>query len=127
MAGGGVAELTARSAVLASAALLASCGQAAEPANKAAVARAAEPATPEAAAQRLVRQRLGGDDLRFEESHAFAHDGATVVCGSYSQPGRAHQRFVAVTGVDLWLEPEMAPGQMDRAFAEFCRDGAANA
>jgi hypothetical protein len=122
-----VAELTGRSAVLASAALLASCGQAAEPANKAAVARAAEPATPEAAAQRLVRQRLGGDDLRFEESRAFAHDGATVVCGSYSQPGRAHQRFVAVTGVDLWLEPEMAPGQMDRAFAEFCRDGAANA
>jgi hypothetical protein len=122
-----VAEPIARSAVLVSAALLASCGQAAEPANKAAAVKAPEPATPEALAQRLVRQRLGGEDVRFEDARAFAHDGATVVCGTYSQPGRAHQRFVAVSGVDLWLEPDMAPGQMDRAFAEFCRDGSANA
>jgi hypothetical protein len=123
----GVAEAIARSAVLVCAALLASCGQAAVPANKAAVVSAPEPATPEAVAQRLIRQRLGGGDVRFEDAHAFAHDGATVVCGSYSQPGHAHQRFVAVTGVDLWLEPDMAPGQMDRAFTEFCRNGAANA
>jgi hypothetical protein len=122
-----VAEAIARSAAFASAVLLASCGQAAEPANKTAAVKAPEPATPEALAQRLVRQRLGGGDVRFEDARAFAHDGATVVCGTYSQPGRAHQRFVAVSGVDLWLEPEMAPGQMDRAFAEFCRDGAANA
>lgn len=122
-----MADPIARSAVLASAALLASCGQAAEPANKAIAANAPEPATPEALAQRLVRQRLGGAEVRFEDARAFSHDGATVVCGRYSQPGRAHQRFVAVSGVDLWLEPEMAPGQMDRAFAEYCRDGAANA
>jgi hypothetical protein len=116
-----------RSAVLASAALLAGCGDAQAPANKAAAAKAPEPAGPEQAAERLVRQRLGTSEIRFGEARAYRSGGATVVCGTYSEPGRPHQRFVAVDEVDVWLEPDMAPGQMDRAFAEFCRDGAANA
>ncbi|HEX8364446.1 MAG TPA: hypothetical protein VF603_04075 [Allosphingosinicella sp.] len=110
-------------------ALLSGCGQGAVPGNAAAAADAAAPAPerPERAAERLVRQRIGGGALRFEESRAYRHGDVAVVCGAYAQPGRAHQRFVAVSDVDVWLEPEMAPGQMDRAFAEYCRDGAANA
>jgi hypothetical protein len=65
--------------------------------------------------------------VRFESARAYRSGGVAVVCGAYSQPGRPNQRFVAVSDVDVWLEPDMAPGQMDRAFAEFCRDGAANA
>jgi hypothetical protein len=108
-------------------ALLTGCGQAAAPGNGAAAANAPAAGSAETAAERLVRQRVGAGELRFEESRAYRHGDVAVVCGSYAQPGRPHQRFVAVSGVDVWLEPEMAPGQMDRAFAEYCRDGAANA
>jgi hypothetical protein len=124
-----MAELAIRTAVLAFAALLAGCGEAAAPGNAAAPAgaKAPEPATPEALAQRLIRQRLRSDEVRFEGARAYRSGAATVVCGTYAEPGRPLQRFVAVGDVDVWLEPDMAPGQMDRAFAEFCRDGAANA
>ena len=123
-----MADRIGTAVMLGSAALLGGCGHAAAPGNDAAAAKAPAPASgPEAAAQRLVRQRLRGGDVRFEESHAYAHGTASVVCGAYSQPGRPHQRFVAVSGVDVWIEGEMAPGQMDRAVAEFCRDAAANA
>ena len=115
-----------RTAMLGSAALLASCGDAAAP-DDAAAAKASPPAGPEAAAERLVRRRLGGGSVRLEEARAYRNGAIAVVCGSYSQPGQPHRRFVAVGDVDVWLEPEMAPGQMDRAFAEFCKDGAANA
>ena len=115
-------------ALLAAGALLASCGEAAVPENKAAAApRPAASAGPEAAAERLVRARLGSSDVRFEQARAYRSGGVAVVCGAYSQPGHPHQRFVAVSDVDVWLEPDMAPGQMDRAFAEFCKDGAADA
>ena len=120
-------ELRVRTVMLGSAALLAGCGQSAVPENKAAAVKAPASPGPEAVAQRFVRQRLGAGEVRFEEARAFHNDGVTIVCGTYSQPGRPHQRFVAVSDVDVWLEPEMAPGQMDRAFAEFCRDGSANA
>ena len=123
-----MADRIGAAAMLGSAALLAGCGQAAAPANEGTAARAAAPRHgPAAAAERLVRQRVGTGELRFEESRAYRHGDVAVVCGSYAQPGRPHQRFVAVSDVDVWLEPEMAPGQMDRAFAEYCRDGAANA
>ena len=122
-----MADLLCKALTLGSAALLAGCGDAAAPENEAAAARPPAATGPEAAAQRLVRQRLGGGEVNFEEAHAYSNGDVPIVCGSYSQPGRPHQRFVAVSDVDVWLEPEMAPGQMDRAFAEFCRDGAANA
>ena len=122
-----MAEPIARAALIGAAALLASCGEAAVPANEAAAARPPAAQGPEAAAQRLVRQRLGSGEVRFEAARAYRSGGVAVVCGAYSQPGRPHQRFVAVSDVDVWLEPDMAPGQMDRAFAEFCRDGAADA
>lgn len=108
------------------------CGDAAVPANQAKAARApatAAPTTPDAVAQRLVRQQLGaaGSDARFGATNIYTHDGVPVVCGSYAESGRPEQRFVAVGDVDVWLEPNMRPGEMDRAFAEYCRDGAANA
>ena len=85
-------------------------------------------ADPVGVAQRLVRQRLGGNtNVRFGEARTYRDGGVAVVCGSYAQPGAAELRFVAVTDLDVWLEPEMGPGEMDRAFAEFCRDGVGNA
>ena len=124
-----MAERARMAATLVCAALLAGCGGAAAPEDKAARVEAPAPARagPEAEAERLVRQRLGPVELRFEEARAYRRDGIAIVCGSYSQPGRPHQRFVAVGDIDVWLEHEMEPGQMDRAFAEYCRDGAANA
>ena len=124
-----MADLLARSLALMPAALIGGCGDAAVPAANQTAAAPARPAAsgPAAAAERLVRQRAGTGEVRFEESHAFANNGAAIVCGVYSQPGRPHQRFVAVSDVDIWLESEMAPGEMDRAVAEFCRNGAANA
>ena len=114
-------------AMLGSAALLAGCGEGAVPENKAAAAKAPVESGPEAAAERLVRRQLGTNEVRIDQARAYRSGGVAVVCGSYAQPGRPHQRFVAVSDLEVWLEPEMAAGQMDRAFAEFCRDGAADA
>ena len=116
-----------RAAILAAAALLAGCGDVAPANDQAQAASPAEPQGPEAVAERLVRQRLGNGDVRFEEARAFSSGAVPIVCGSYSEPGRPHQRYVAVSEIEVWIEPDMAPGEMDRAFAEFCRDGAANA
>ena len=112
-------------------AMVAACGQAAVPAaNEAAAAKApAAPAvTPVTVAQRMVRQQLGpAGEVRFGAARIYTNEGVAIVCGSYAPQGQSEQRFVAVGDVDVWLEPNMAPGQMDRAFAEYCRDGAANA
>jgi hypothetical protein len=110
--------------------LTAACGQAASPGNDAAAeapAAAAAEETPEERAQRLVRQHLEGREIGFGRSQTFVARNVAVVCGSYWEAGRAEQRFVAVSDLRVFVEPEMGPGEMDRAFAEFCRDGAANA
>ena len=88
---------------------------------------AAPAATPVAVAERLVRQRVGTGELRFEGTRAYANGDVPVVCGAFAQAGRPTQRFVAVSDIDLWIESEMQAGQMDRAFAQYCRDGSANA
>ena len=113
-------------------AMVAACGEAAVPASNdaaAANAPARSPAvTPVTVAQRMVRQQLGPNgEVRFGAARIFTNDGIAIVCGSYAPHGQGEQRFVAVGDVDVWLEPNMAPGEMDRAFAEYCRDGAANA
>ena len=112
--------------------MVAACGQAAAPAaneTSAAKAPARSPAvTPVTVAQRMVRQQLGPNgDVRFGAARIYTNDGIAIVCGAYAPQGQSEQRFVAVGDVDVWLEPNMAPGEMDRAFAEYCRDGAANA
>ena len=113
-------------------ALTAACGEAAVPTgNESAVAKAParSPAvTPVTVAQRMVRQQLGpAGDVRFGAARIYSNGGIAIVCGSYAPQGQGEQRFVAVGDVDVWLEPNMAPGEMDRAFAAYCRDGAANA
>lgn len=112
----------------AAAALLTACGnEAPAPSNAAAAAEPApQPQGPAALAERLVRQRVRGE-LRFGATRVYANGDVPIVCGTYAEAGRPEQRFVAVSDVDVWIEPEMAPGQMDRAFAQYCRDGAANA
>ena len=86
--------------------------------------RVAAPETDVAAAERLVRQRAGGNggEIRFGRPQTGAREGVTVVCGSYNQGGR-EQRYIVVNREDVFIEPEMAPGQMPRAVAEFCGDG----
>jgi hypothetical protein len=105
------------------------CGEAAAPQNKAAAAAPAPAAapSPEAVAQRLVRRQLGTGEVRFGAARVFRDEGFAIVCGSYARGREPEQRFVAVGDIQVWLEPDMAPGEMDRAFAQYCRDGAANA
>lgn len=121
-------EAQYRPAALAGAAMLiAGCQQAAAPANEAKAAPAAAVPAPIAVAQRLVRQNSGAGELSFGEARIYSHEGVAVVCGRYSRAGAENQRYVAVSDLQVWLEPDMAPGEMDRAFGRYCRDGAANA
>ena len=114
--------------VIGSAALIAGCGQSAAPENKAEGPKAPERApSPVETAERLVRERTRASGIRFGAARTYRNGDVAVVCGTYAQPGAAGQRYVAVSGVDVWIEPEMRAGEMDRAFAEFCRDTAANA
>ena len=114
-------------------ALVAACGgEAAVPAsNEAAAVRAPAPSpavTPVTVAQRMVRRQLGAvGDVRFGAARVYSNSNLAIVCGSYAPPGQSEQRFVAVGDLDVWIEPNMPRDQMDRAFAEYCRDGAANA
>ena len=109
--------------------LFAGCGEGAAPDNGAAAAAPppAAPPAPEQVAQRMVRRQLGGSEVSFGATRVYRDDGFAIVCGSYRQPRQSEQRFVAVGDLQVWLEPDMAAGEMDRAFAEYCRDGAANA
>jgi hypothetical protein len=115
--------------MLGSAALVAGCGRAAAPANDQATAAAPAPSPsgPVAVAQNLVRRNSGAGEIRFGEARIYSHEGVAIVCGRYSRGGAENQRYVAVSDLQVWLEPDMAPGEMDRAFGQYCRDGAANA
>ena len=115
---------------LAAVLLLAACRPAPAPENQAAeIAAPAEPAAPAAkadgdvaAAQRLVRRRLGGGGPRFLEAHAHRSGRVTIVCGAYEQGG-VRRRYITVGADQAFIEPGMRRGEMDRAFREFCGDG----
>ncbi|HEX8216416.1 MAG TPA: hypothetical protein VF577_03035 [Allosphingosinicella sp.] len=124
-----MAERALKALALGAVPLLAGCGEAAAPANQT-VAAPPPPAAASgsvAAAQRLVRQRLGNADLRFGAPRVYRGEGVEIVCGTYAEGRAAEQRFIAVSDVDVFLEPQMEPGEMDRADAEFCRDRPRNA
>ena len=109
---------------------LTACQQAAAPANtQAAAAPAPQKAAPEsdvAAAERLVRARIGaGADVSFLSATRSASEGVPIVCGAYEQGGR-RQRYIVVDRDQAWVEPQMQPGQMDRAVAEYCGQGTDN-
>jgi plasmid replication initiation protein len=104
---------------------LTACQQAGAPAaNQAAQAPAPQRAAPEsdvAAAERLVRARIGGD-VHFIGVRRSASQGVPILCGFYEQGGR-RRRYIVVNGDDAFVEPGMRPGQMDSAVAEFCGQG----
>ena len=105
--------------------LLAACQQAAPPANQIVVApqQKAAPESDVGAAQRLVRASIGaGGEVRFLNPIRSASQGVPIICGQYEQAGR-RQRYIVVNRQDTFIEPQMQPGQMDRAVAEFCREG----
>jgi len=87
---------------------------------------AAAPVQPEGAvgtAERRVRERLGNPrGLTFANPRRGASEGVPIVCGDYEQDG-ATRRYIVVGGEEVFVEPRMGPGEMDRAFAEFCGDG----
>jgi hypothetical protein len=99
----------------------------AAPANEAASAVPATPPapTPAEVAQRLVVQRLGGQQqqLAFSDIRLFNSSGATIVCGRVTPAGAAAQRYIAVGEEDVFVESQMEAGHMDQAAAEFCRNG----
>jgi len=105
--------------------MLVAC-QGGAPANNqsaAAPTNAAAPADPLAVAERLVRARVQqSGEIRFIEARVRDHQGVTVVCGAYEQGGQ-RQRYIVVDGQDVFVEPEMAAGQMPQAINEFCAEG----
>ena len=48
--------------------------------------------------------------------------GVSIVCGRYSQAGATH-RYIVVDDRDVFVEPHMRAGQMDRAVGEYCGTG----
>ena len=105
--------------------MLVAC-QSGAPANNqsaAAPANAAAPADPLAVAEGLVRARVQQrGEIRFIEARVRDHQGVAVVCGTYEQGG-TRQRYIVVAGQDVFVEPEMGPGQMPLAVNEFCAEG----
>ena len=101
----------------------AGCAQAQDPGNQGQSANVVQaPATPAEHAQRLVVQRLGGaQNLSFGEAQVFMSDGATVVCGRYTQPGQPAQRYMVIGDEDVFVEGEF-DGNMNQAVAEACRN-----
>ncbi len=101
---------------------LAAC-QAAPAANNQAAATPtpAAPTSPAAVAERLVRQQAGAE-ARIVAAQARRHEGVVVICGAYEQGGRRH-RYIVVNAEQVWLEPNMSPGEMPRAVNEFCAEG----
>ena len=112
-------------AALLAAPMLAAC-QSGAPANNqtvAAATNAAAPSDPLAVAERLVRARVQQrGEIRFVEARVRNHQGVAVVCGAYEQGG-GQQRYIVVNGEDVFVEPEMSPGEMPRAVNEFCAEG----
>jgi hypothetical protein len=103
---------------------LAACQQTGAPAdNQVAVAPKAVLPQPESdvgRAQRLVRERLGTlSEIAFANPRRAASGGIMIICGDYHQAGATH-RYIVVGGEDVFVEPQMERGEMDRAFAEFC-------
>jgi hypothetical protein len=113
--------------MLAAPLLLAACQQAEPPANDlAAPAPKAHGEGDISTAERLVRQRLGTTgEIRFSGARRSASQGIAIVCGSYEQGG-VRQRYLVVAGEEVFVEPRMRAGEMDRAFAEFCGEGTDN-
>ena len=117
-----------RSVIAASLLLVAACERDEVGGNNQAQANgaAAQPESDVGTAERLVRERLGNaQGLTFANPVRTASEGIPLVCGQYTQGGATH-RYVVVAGEDVFLEPEMEPGEMERAYAEFCREGAGN-
>ena len=105
--------------------LLTACQQAEAPANNQVAVAPPQKAAPESdvsAAQRLVRARIGGGEVRFLDVSRSASDQVPIVCGQYEQGGR-RQRYIVVNREEAFVEPQMRPGEMDRAVAEFCGQG----
>ena len=76
-----------------------------------------------AAAQRLVRAQIGArGEVRFGPPQTGTRENVSVVCGKYNQAGREH-RYIVVDREDVFVEPEMREGEMERAVREFCGDG----
>ena len=104
--------------------LLGACRQAEAPAQKAPTPAPAPQAEGDVgAAQWLVRQRLGGGgEVHFADAQRRAANGVEIVCGAYERGG-VRQRYIVVGGDQAFVEPQMRPGEMERAYGEFCTDG----
>ena len=109
--------------------LLAGCQRAPAPANDQAEAlpppapAAAEPKGDVSGAERLVRERLGNPrNTTFANPRRTAAGGVPIVCGEFVRDGR-RQRYIVVNGERAFVEPQMRPGEMERAMREFCGVG----
>ncbi|HEX8640789.1 MAG TPA: hypothetical protein VF704_06500 [Allosphingosinicella sp.] len=108
--------------------VLAACGRDAPAANGLSAAAPKAPAPvvegEVGAAERLVRRRLGNPQgLTFSNPRRSASEGVSIICGDYRQGGRS-RRYIVVDRQDAFVESQMQPGEMDRAYREFCAGGA---
>jgi hypothetical protein len=107
--------------------LLGACEANAPVANRAEPPKAGHPEGDVAAAERLVRQRIGSTgEIHFSGATRSSSDGVPIICGAYEQGG-VRQRYIVVDRDQAFVEPRMGPGEMDRAVAEFCGEGRDNA
>ena len=106
--------------------LFSACQRAEAPANNQAAAapapaKASQPEGDVSRAERLVREQLGNPaGVTFAVPQRTASEGVRIVCGEYRQ-GNARNRYIVVDGERVFVEPRMRPGEMDRAYVEFCR------
>lgn len=95
------------------------------PAEPAAAPAQQAAATPVEQARALVMARLDGGraQANFREDRVYAHDGATVVCGTLIPAAAGAQRYIAVLeSQEVFFEGAMEPGAMAAAEREFCRN-----
>ena len=120
--------MTTRGLGLAPLLILAACNRGADANDQAGAAAnaAAGEESDVGKAERLVRERLGNaQGVTFADPIRTASQDIGIVCGRYTHDGATH-RYVVVAREDVFLEPEMEEGEMERGYAEFCREGTGN-
>ena len=95
----------------------------AQPAAPAA-ANAVQPRDDLGRARQAVQRRLGNvEDLVFTDGRVYGDARVPIVCGTVIRDRGRGERYIVVGGEEAFVEPRMRPGEMDRAVAEFCREG----
>jgi hypothetical protein len=90
----------------------------------AAAANAVQPRDDLVRAYQAVERQLGNvEDLTFTNARVYGDERVPIVCGTVARDRGRSERYIVVGGEEAFVEPQMRSGEMDRAVAEFCREG----